>query len=168
MRKVKDAKDLTTNELIFFKGHAKATYMSDGRNVEEAILQIGTGSGGGKEYVKVTLSNSGALVFMDDVDGNNSPLEPNKVYYVDSFVSEGVSIIDVVPPTGDVGEYTVHFVCNGSPIFMDTFECPANWQLANGQRPTLENGTAYELSVVATKANGTYFYKAVLTAFNRV
>jgi hypothetical protein len=41
MRKVKDAKDLETNEVIYFKGHAKATYMSDGRNVEEAINTIG-------------------------------------------------------------------------------------------------------------------------------
>ena len=105
---------------------------------------------------------------MDYAESDNFPLEPNKVYYVDSFVSEGVSIQDVVPPTGDVGEYTVHFVCNGSPVFIDTFECPANWQWANGQKPTLENGTAYELSVVATKVNGNYFYKAVLTAFKRV
>lgn len=37
MRKIKDAKDLSTNELIYFKGHAKATYMSDGRTVEESI-----------------------------------------------------------------------------------------------------------------------------------
>lgn len=36
-RKIKDAKDLLTNELIYFKGHAKATYMSDGRTVEEAV-----------------------------------------------------------------------------------------------------------------------------------
>lgn len=42
-RKVKDAKDLETNEVIYFKGHAKATYMSDGRSVEEAINGIGTG-----------------------------------------------------------------------------------------------------------------------------
>jgi hypothetical protein len=41
-RKIKDAKDLETNELIYFKGHAKATYMSDGRNVEEAINDAGT------------------------------------------------------------------------------------------------------------------------------
>lgn len=42
-RKIKDAKDLSTNELIYFKGHAKATYMSDGRTVEDAI---NSGSGG--------------------------------------------------------------------------------------------------------------------------
>lgn len=44
-RKVKDAKDLEINELIYFKGHAKATYMSDGRSVEDAINQMGTGGG---------------------------------------------------------------------------------------------------------------------------
>ena len=37
MRKVKDAVDLTTGEKIYFKGHAKATYLSDGSSVEEAI-----------------------------------------------------------------------------------------------------------------------------------
>lgn len=42
-RKIKDAKDLTTNELIYFKGHAKATYMSDGRTVEDAIDEIQNG-----------------------------------------------------------------------------------------------------------------------------
>jgi hypothetical protein len=39
-RQIKDAKDLSTNELIYFKGHAQATYMSDGRTVEEAIANI--------------------------------------------------------------------------------------------------------------------------------
>jgi hypothetical protein len=43
-RKIKDAKDLSTNELIYFKGHAQATYMSDGTTVEDAINGIGTGS----------------------------------------------------------------------------------------------------------------------------
>ena len=36
-RKIKDAFDDTTQELIYFKGHARATYMSDGTNVEDAI-----------------------------------------------------------------------------------------------------------------------------------
>ena len=43
-RKIKDAKDLSTNELIYFKSHAQATYMSDGRTVEEAVNGM---SGGG-------------------------------------------------------------------------------------------------------------------------
>ena len=55
-RAIKDAKDLSTNELIYFKGHAKATYMSDGRNVEEVITGTGEGSVVGiarKEVAKV-------------------------------------------------------------------------------------------------------------------
>lgn len=46
IRKIKDAKDLSTNELIYFKGHAQATYMSDGRTVEEVITSSTGGSGG--------------------------------------------------------------------------------------------------------------------------
>lgn len=38
-RKIKDAKDLTSNELIYFKSHAKATYMSDGSTVEDAVKE---------------------------------------------------------------------------------------------------------------------------------
>lgn len=44
-RKIKDAKDLSTNELIYFKSHAQATFMSDGRTVEEAINSIDAGGG---------------------------------------------------------------------------------------------------------------------------
>lgn len=45
-RKVKDAVDLETGEKVYFKGHARATYMSDGRTVEDAIgNSSGNGSG---------------------------------------------------------------------------------------------------------------------------
>lgn len=40
-RKIKDAKDLSTNELIYFKSHAKATYLSNGVTVEDAIAGLG-------------------------------------------------------------------------------------------------------------------------------
>lgn len=46
-RKVKDAIDISTNEPIYFLGHAKATYMSDGTTVEDAINNIKNNSGGG-------------------------------------------------------------------------------------------------------------------------
>ena len=39
-RNIKDAKDLDSGELIYFKGHAKATYMSDGSTVEDAVKNI--------------------------------------------------------------------------------------------------------------------------------
>jgi hypothetical protein len=43
-RQIKDAKDLNTGELIYFKGHAQATFMSDGRTVEEAVSEMSGGS----------------------------------------------------------------------------------------------------------------------------
>ena len=36
-RKVKDAKDLDTGEKIYLKSHAKATYMSNGKSIEDAL-----------------------------------------------------------------------------------------------------------------------------------
>lgn len=39
-RNIKDAKDLTTGELIYFKSHAQATFMSDGRTVEEVVSEM--------------------------------------------------------------------------------------------------------------------------------
>lgn len=45
-RKIKDAKDLRDGSLIYFKGHAKATYMSDGSTVEDAINAINQNGGG--------------------------------------------------------------------------------------------------------------------------
>lgn len=39
-RNIKDAKDLDTGELIYFKGHAKATFMSDGFTVEDSVKNI--------------------------------------------------------------------------------------------------------------------------------
>lgn len=47
IRKIKDAKDLNNNELIYFKSHAKATYMSNGSTVEDAINNIKANGGGG-------------------------------------------------------------------------------------------------------------------------
>ena len=40
MRKIKNAVNNTTGELIYFKGHAQATYMSDGSTVEDTINNI--------------------------------------------------------------------------------------------------------------------------------
>lgn len=37
MRQIKDAKSNVSGDLIYFKSHAKATYMSDGSTVEDFI-----------------------------------------------------------------------------------------------------------------------------------
>ena len=61
-RNIKDAKDLSTGELIYFKGHAQATFMSDGRTVEEAINNIDTSGGESDEnVVKGIMTESGNI-----------------------------------------------------------------------------------------------------------
>jgi hypothetical protein len=62
MRKVKDAKDLSSNELIYFKGHAKATYMSDGTTVEDAIKNISINGGIIEEIDPIFLSSPAATI----------------------------------------------------------------------------------------------------------
>ena len=62
-RIIKDAKDTKSNELIYFRGHAKATYMSDGRTVEDAINNAGTGGGADMSnyYTKAQVDAKGYL-----------------------------------------------------------------------------------------------------------
>ena len=62
-RIIKDAKDTKSNELIYFRGHAKATYMSDGRTVEDAINSAGTGGGADMSnyYTKAQVDAKGYL-----------------------------------------------------------------------------------------------------------
>ena len=64
-RTIKDAKDAKSNELIYFRSHAQATYMSDGRTVEDAINSAGTGGGSGadmsKYYTKAQIDAKGYL-----------------------------------------------------------------------------------------------------------
>lgn len=78
-RNIKDAKDLSTDELIYFKGHAKATYMSDGTTVEDAINNLETGGGVDlSEYAKTadlaTVATSGSYS-----DLSNKPTIPSAV-----------------------------------------------------------------------------------------
>lgn len=65
-RKIKDAKDLSTNELIYFKGHAQATYMSDGRTVEEAVNSASGGSGGDSDVFILDLFGIADVYYPDD------------------------------------------------------------------------------------------------------
>lgn len=53
VRRVKDAEELITGEKIYFKGHAKATYMSNGQTVEDAFNNI-------DQIVEDALNNKGS------------------------------------------------------------------------------------------------------------
>lgn len=99
-RRVIDAKD-KDGEKVYVKGHAKATYMSDGRTVEDAIKQIGTGGGGGGEVVindniyVATFSTQDLEALMDDTASVLSiPID-----FIRAVVDKKVILI----PTG--GEY---------------------------------------------------------------
>ena len=54
IRQIKDAKDRISDELIYFKGHAKATFMSDGSTVEEAINRLNLFSGNNGQSVDLS------------------------------------------------------------------------------------------------------------------
>ena len=58
-RKIKNARDLESNELIYFKSHAQATFMSDGSTVEDVINEIKeTGGADLTDYVTTTQLNT--------------------------------------------------------------------------------------------------------------
>lgn len=122
----------------------------------------GGGSSSGKEIVEVIV-DSGSISFSGM--GGRPSFEPNKIYYVTTPVLETVAIISVIPPTEDIGEYSLHFSYDN--LSFAFFEAPSDWLWPNGI-PTVEAGVSYELSVVATKFGSDYIYKAVLTPFKSV
>lgn len=78
-RKIKNAKDLVTDELIYFKSHAQATFMSDGTTVEDKIngLQNGGGNLDLSKYVQKTeLSSVATSGSYNDL--SNKPTIPTK------------------------------------------------------------------------------------------
>ena len=130
--------------------------------VDLGTIEGGSSSGGGKEIVEIDV-REGAIAFIGEE--SRPSFEPNKIYYVTTPVEESVAIYTVIPPTEDIGEYSLHF-SYGNPSFA-LFEAPSDWLWANGI-PTTEAGVSYELSVVATKFGDDYIYKAVLTPFKPV
>ena len=85
-----DAKDLTTNEKIYFKGHAKATYMSDGRNVEEAINEVAKVYDASVKFIEVDRQAFDnlrdryvSIEEFENVFGDTfRNIDPNSVYYL--------------------------------------------------------------------------------------
>lgn len=90
-RLIKDAKDAKSNELIYFRGHAKATYMSDGRTVEDAVNNM---SGGGSSdmtnyYTKAQIDAKGYLTSVPSEYVTDSEL--NTKGYLTSVPAEYVT-----------------------------------------------------------------------------
>ena len=86
-RKIKDAKDLTTNELVYFRGHAKATYMSNGATVEDAINSLNNGGGSSdmsNYYTKAQVDAKDSAITND----LNSKADKTEVPSIEGLASE--------------------------------------------------------------------------------
>ena len=193
-RKIKDAKDLSTNELIYFKGHAQATYMSDGRTVEEAINSSnGGGSSSGEsvdlsnyatkselaakqdlisdiDTIRSNASNYKGTVTSVKINGvSKSPssgvvdlgyinkqlststsssmtLSPN-IYYRNTSTSLSTLTITLgsVSNSNIINEYFVEFTTRSAGT---TVSLPSTIKWANGETPTFEASTTYQISIV--------------------
>lgn len=85
-RPIRDAKDITTGQKVYLKGHAQATFMSDGRTVETAINEAMQGGGSG------VVSADEVYVFEWDGEtdsGTLSEAEVVKLWSAKSVVVEG-------------------------------------------------------------------------------
>ena len=143
-----DAKDLDTNELIYFKGHAKATYTSNGKNVEEAFLDKQDTLVSGINIKTINGNNitgSGNVNTeypVTTVSGSSVSMKPNTYYRLTTGQSS-LTITFQNPTYSDiVNEYLIEFVCGGTVSVPDTIV----W--AGGKVPTFEEGKTYLLSVV--------------------
>lgn len=101
-RQIKDAKDLTTNELIYFKGHAQATYMSDGRTVEEAVNSMSGGSGGGGSIDTSNLATKDELAQKQDVISDIDTIRTNAANYKGTVTSVKINGQSKSPSSGVV------------------------------------------------------------------
>lgn len=101
-RKIKDAKDLSTNELIYFKGHAQATYMSDGRTVEEAITASSVGSSSGGNTDLSNYATKAELALKQDVISDIDTIRTNAANYKGTVTSIKIDNVSKSPSNGVV------------------------------------------------------------------
>lgn len=99
-RQIKDAKDLSTNELIYFKGHAQATYMSDGRTVEEAVNSMSGGSGGSIDTSN--LATKDELAQKQDIITDIETIRSNAANYKGTVTSVKINGVSKSPSSGVV------------------------------------------------------------------
>lgn len=190
-RVIKDAKDLTTNELVYFRGHAKATYMSNGATVEDAINSLGGGSSAdmtnyytksqidakgyltsipseyvtetelnGKGYLtshqSIKTINGTSLVGSGDVKvgyktlqistSSSMELTPN-IYHRNTNTSLSTLTISLGAISDDtiLNEYFVEFSTSDAGT---TINLPSGIKWANGETPTFEASTTYQISII--------------------
>jgi hypothetical protein len=107
-RIIKDAKDTKSNELIYFRGHAKATYMSDGRTVEDAINSAGTGGGGADMSNYYTKAQVDAKGYLTSVPSEYvTETEMNNKGYLTSVPSEYITESELNTVLGNLKFITI-------------------------------------------------------------
>ena len=112
-RNIKDAKDLSTGELIYFKGHAKATYMSDGRTVEEAVSGMSGVSGGTIDTSN--LATKDELAQKQDIISDIDTIRSNAANYKGTVTSVQVNGSSKTPSSGvvNIGNVVTSIKING-------------------------------------------------------
>ena len=148
-RQIKDAKDLSTNELIYFKGHAQATYMSDGRTVEEAITSSTGGSG------NITMNPITSMQFVTPAANIPIPVNTVKVITSVNTTNQTFTLLTSALNTNLAGitkEQKFEIVFNISASLTTaptiTFNTGSVGTIywINGEAPTFEVGKFYEVS----------------------
>ena len=135
-RQIKDAKDLSTNELIYFKGHAKATYMSNGKTVEDAINAIGSGGS--------CSSGSGAYGLVEHgISDTTFSLTPNTFHVWDEVGELTLTLGEET--VGVANEYLFQFTSGTEPTVLTL---PDSIVWANDEIPTIESNYVYQVSVL--------------------
>lgn len=114
-RKIKDAKDLSTNELIYFKGHAQATYMSDGRTVEEAVNGMSGGSSSGGSIDTSNLATKTELAQKQDIISDIDTIRTNAANYKGTVTGVKINGSTKSPSSGtvDIGSVATSVKING-------------------------------------------------------
>ena len=134
-RKIKDGK--VDGEKVFFKGHAKATFMSDGRTVEDAIKQAGTGGGGsssgsGSAYPRINYAWT----------SGSETISPNTFHVWGSVTGLTIEFGEEV--SGVANEYLFQFTSGTTPT---SLTLPDGIQWVNGA-PNINANKTYQVSVV--------------------
>lgn len=128
-RTVKDAKDLDTNELIYFKSHAKATYMSNGTTVEDAINNI---------------NDSGNYRLVEHGTSDTVYILSSNTFHVWSVVPS-LTITFGNESVGMANEYIFQFISGTEPTILTL---PDNIVWANDEIPEIESNYVYQISIL--------------------
>ena len=123
-RKIKDAVDLSTGEKVYYKGHAKATFFADGRNLEDTI----------GDYAKI--------VVMGAASATSRALKPN-YYYKWGTVTSLTLTLETPANAEEYSEYMFQFTSGSTPT---TLSLPSTVKWV--AEPNIEANKTYQVSIL--------------------